>query len=1023
MKKTAFASERRSTARKASRQKDMWQANQFIQTHLPLSALYEAYQSYQHVALFEKLEDQIEREASSVRYKKMLYHCYRKQIALFNQNYSLELELPTRQFISIERDQMVFDREWLHRAKHAYHLHQKLWRYWHTATQFSEEEVIGNVLLSSILFAGISTPNTLDAFFEQLQQDLLIQRLPGIDLYLVFLEPLSPSYGDLYHPEAPLRKSRTLVLDRITQLWLSRFLKQSASLQKPASDYLDVVLSKIGLSGRSNLSKLLACASAHWMQLQHVHLDPALMRCLEESNVSCGLSLDSFQSFIKPIFLAQPCNTLAIKAQPKCIERSTAIVLDQNAIASIKKLHKYLLKTIRSNQHCLDELIDYIEIAQQQANLSEPVIRICLWLISLFQPSTAQVEQLSLHFDLDAEAWLKYLRYQQKLRQSSIYSYYAKFAEAWLFHSYAYQEDPDFNSHLEDIYSKILGEKQKSTAQKLDLLRRFHHFQKVLFQSEDYPVFDDVNATSHPKTQIISAQTFCAVLALLPTAMHGDHFSPHDAEMFTIIFILAFRTGMRINEILGLRVKDIEGPACTSLWIRPYRSRQQEHHLKTDSAERNLPVSILLKPDEYQAWQDYCIGKRISAHPNDYLFSLWNSNERLSAHVVSQTFSQLINSVLPSSGYSFHSLRHSAANTLALVFNMPYPMVKVFTDYREEDYTRIRRHLIRSNTAQDLWYSLAHLLGHITPKETFKSYIHLAFIMAGYKLSQYDPSIPTQTIKSIDPDLRIRCTAKQMRLSDLSTQLRQSLSPEKIQAQHAISKSRKSQKSQSQHHDLCKEKYYPGTTPSKLSMPMAIKLIRHCERFDDIDYIHKKLNLPVSLIQQCKSNISKLQSIKNQKGKSRFLLAPNSSGRILPVLETFEEKRLMSTFCKQISDYSKDHPDLIKALNIFIYKSNTTESGLIFFLKDIAQLETFLAVFYPLFPQQYWACEYPNSFQDKDLAQFTWINQFQTQNLIPGKLKKSFRIYLKSKNNNKSLCFLKYIIIILCVFNFSLFKP
>lgn len=307
MKNTAFASERRSTARKATRQKEMWRAQSFIQTHLPLGILYEAYQTNQHVSLFKKLEDAIEREASSVRYKKMLYHCYRKQITLFNRNYSLELELPTRQFISIERDQMVFDREWLQRSHHIHILHDKLRRYWDTTTQFSKDEVIGNVLLSSILFAGISTQNTLDAFFEQLQQGLTIHRIPTLDLHLVFLEPLSPSYGDLYHPEAPLRKSRTLVLDRITQLWLSRFFKQSSSLQMPVSSYLNLVLSKMELSTQaSDISKLLACASCHWMQLKNVALDPALTRCLEETNETCGLSLDAFQHFMKPVLFSPP---------------------------------------------------------------------------------------------------------------------------------------------------------------------------------------------------------------------------------------------------------------------------------------------------------------------------------------------------------------------------------------------------------------------------------------------------------------------------------------------------------------------------------------------------------------------------------------------------------------------------------------------------------------------------------------------------------------------------------------------
>lgn len=589
-------------------------------------------------------------------------------------------------------------------------------------------------------------------------------------------------------------------------------------------------------------------------------------------------------------------------------------------------------------------------------------------------------------------------------------------------HALPYMEDPDFNAHLEDIYSKIMGENTRSSHQKLDLLRRFHHFQKILFKSEDFPLYRDLQASSHPKTQIISAKVFCAVLDLIPTYVERDSFNQHDAEMLKIIFTLAFRTGMRINEILGLRIKDLEGPTCTSMWIRPYRSSQQEHTLKTDSAERNIPVSTLLCPNEHETFKDYCLSRRISFNKDDYVFTLWNSTERLSAHFVSQIFSKLINTVLPGCQYSFHTLRHSAANHLALVLNMPYHLVKIFSDYTQQDYARIRSDLIRGKAAQDLWYILAHLLGHITPTETFKSYLHLCFIMAGYKLSQYDPSIPYSTLKTIYPGLSIKPTSKDIHPSSLSPMLRLILSPEQIQAQRSILKSRKRKKSQLYSHNPCNEKFYPGTEKSSLSMPMAVQLIRHCERFDDLDYITQKLKLPMRLIQQCKTNICKLQNIKNQKGKSRFLVNPSNNGRILPCLESFEEKRLMFIFCKRLSSYSKDDQYLIKALRIFIYKSNTTESGLIFFLKDMDQLKIFLDVFYPLFPTQYWACEYPISFQDKDLAQFSWINQFQTKNLIPGKFKKSFRIYLKSQKNNKSLCFLKYIIIILSVFNFSLFQ-
>src|SRR5690606_10026157 len=482
----------------------------------------------------------------------------------------------------------------------------------------------------------------------------------------------------------------------------------------------------------------------------------------------------------------------------------------------------------------------------------------------------------------------------------------------------------------ENIYSKIMGGNTRSSHQKFDLLRRFHHFQKILFKSEDFPLYHDIQASSHPKTQIISGKVFCAVLALLPDYVERGSFNQHDAEMLKIILTLAFRTGMRINEILGLRIKDLEGPACTSIWIRPYRSSEQEHTLKTDSAERNIPVSTLLCSEEHDAFKDYCLSRRLSFSKNDYLFSLWNSSERLSAPFVAQIFSNLINRVLPGCQYSFHTLRHSAANHLALIFNMPHELVKIFSDYTQQDYERIRSDLIRGKAAQDLWYILAHLLGHITPKETFKSYLHLCFIMAGYKLSQYDPPIPYSTIKTIHPGLSIKPTSKDIHPSSLSPMLRLNLASEHLKNSTTHRKSSKRAKpSVIRKNERGNEKWYPGTAQSGISAYMAIQIIRHCERFHDLDYIAKKLNLPVPFIQQCKANLCKLQTLKNQKGKSRFIRDPHKGLRVLPCLETAEEKSLIYDFCKRLSDYSKDDPRLLYALKIFIQKNNRTESGLI----------------------------------------------------------------------------------------------
>ena len=46
---------------------------------------------------------------------------------------------------------------------------QKIWRYWNTVQQLSDAEGIGNILISSILFEGISTRNVLDELLEHLK--------------------------------------------------------------------------------------------------------------------------------------------------------------------------------------------------------------------------------------------------------------------------------------------------------------------------------------------------------------------------------------------------------------------------------------------------------------------------------------------------------------------------------------------------------------------------------------------------------------------------------------------------------------------------------------------------------------------------------------------------------------------------------------------------------------------------------------------------------------------------------------
>ena len=64
-------------------------------------------------------------------------------------------------------------------------------------------------------------------------------------------------------------------------------------------------------------------------------------------------------------------------------------------------------------------------------------------------------------------------------------------------------------------------------------------------------------------------------------------------------------------------------------------------------------------------------------------------------------------------------------------------------------YEKIRAELLQNQHGQNHWFVIAHLLGHIEPVETFKSYIHLSYLIAGQKLLKHHPDMPNELAKKI----------------------------------------------------------------------------------------------------------------------------------------------------------------------------------------------------------------------------------------------------------------------------------
>ena len=917
----------------------------------------------------------IKRKAPNLAWKKYAHEFFRTYIKYLNKSNNLDFPLPYLTF-EMKRDEPIFTPDWIQAGHEIDIIIEKLWDYWILAqdsSAFSDDEIIGNILLCSMLYGGLNQIASLNALLEHLKNPEKIQKI--FDFNIIFLEPLSPSYGDLFVDEKTIRKSRNFIPDQLTRLWLIHFnTRQIRDISLDVNAYLHLIFQKIKHPYTNKTFKFLRdYANFNWLQLQNADVDPALSQCLLENTLTCGLSEHEFENFAFPKFKTQ------LSAEIERNVSSTAKVLpDLNtseAVENVIFIHKNLLKIMRTStdQGTAKLIIDFCLRHQEQFN--EFSKRIILWLISLYRPSSEQIKKLSATFDFDTTQYTKAFQDNQKLADSSIYTYYTRIAEPFLTHALQYIDaDDDINDLLNKIYQQIISntrladeadqpEFKKSKDQTIHMLKRFHTFQQIVFQAEDFEL-EFISSQSRPRARIIGHTVFQVILKKLNQLLHDQLISNHHYKLLQIIYILAYRTGMRINEILGLRVKDIEGLNQLSIWVQPYGSKKQgnQHLLKTDSAERIVPAYALLKAEEYQFFSNFVVNKRLERNKKIYLFSNLNENKKLNKHIITAPLKQILDQIFKEHHYSFHSFRHTAANHLSLLLNCEFtPLVQKLTDYSKNEYEKIRAELLQNQHGQNHWFVIAHLLGHIEPVETFKSYIHLSYLIAGQKLQKHHPDMSNELAKKIMghnvtfKNLKITNDEKVFNFEKNQATLVTLLLNDQtnwLQSNAADILNELSLQSQEPHDFFA---YFIGTEDSKISLKRFYETLNLLEIHSDPLAVSQKMCLPEKLVNYWYENALNLAAIKSQKGNPR-LFSSDSSTQLKPaMLDTAEELHAITYFFDQLQKIARKNPiQITYVLNVFLNRVTASHTGIHYRWKDIDQLEHFFSQVKDLFPAKFW---------------------------------------------------------------------
>lgn len=267
-------------------------------------------------------------------------------------------------------------------------------------------------------------------------------------------------------------------------------------------------------------------------------------------------------------------------------------------------------------------------------------------------------------------------------------------------------------------------------------------------------------------------------------------------NIFRIICMLAYRTGLRIGEILGLRLRDLamielefktigyeryyyltaNNPKVVKVFIHNNYHRQ----IKTSNAKRGIRLDELLAKDELDGFVSLIkkhfkvpIGHRRLGREDCFIFQDEFGHIFSSRYIGAKTkeiFDTLFNN--HPHDYSFHSFRHTATNNLALIFKGSEALIGSWISYQPDQIAKIKNYLLGNtdNIAgrQDVWKILAHLIGHSSIEMTANHYLHFGSLLVGDALCPDEANISASIVRAL---LSCRVFRKQLNTSQCKEKL------------------------------------------------------------------------------------------------------------------------------------------------------------------------------------------------------------------------------------------------------------
>lgn len=230
-----------------------------------------------------------------------------------------------------------------------------------------------------------------------------------------------------------------------------------------------------------------------------------------------------------------------------------------------------------------------------------------------------------------------------------------------------------------------------------------------------------VQKVSNIRNYVISESDFIRFINSISTKRENKTLV---GQGLVLTAILMARCGLRPNEVLKLRLRDVEPSDQRCIFIRQNRFGIN----KSRSSRRKIPLSLVLLPNELALFESYL--KRRSIDVNGQLESLLFSSSA-NAHLpyslsdFYNKFSARLTDICGEKVHTYH-LRHKALSVLQIT--LLSESLSHITPYDQKQSAKIRKYF-GIGQGRDALYELAAFAGHLSPETTFKHYLHFTDVL------------------------------------------------------------------------------------------------------------------------------------------------------------------------------------------------------------------------------------------------------------------------------------------------------